>query len=150
MKQFSKRVELFLDDEEWKKKKKEKRKKGAFWPFVANTADLINNFNWKLDWSWPVACCIIWPAFRCCAHPKAGWNTFFQPVFRNCLAPAEKLKPEPNFCKLQKSKFSHPYQKCFWNFFEKESHFFSVKREIYCYFTRRLTSLQKEITFTTK
>ena len=24
-------------------------------------------------------CCVFWPAFWCCAHPKAGQNTFFQP-----------------------------------------------------------------------
>ena len=24
-------------------------------------------------------CCVFLPAFWCCAHPKAGWNTFFQP-----------------------------------------------------------------------
>ena len=22
-------------------------------------------------------CCVFWPAYRCCAQPKAGWNTFF-------------------------------------------------------------------------
>ena len=22
-------------------------------------------------------CCVFWPAFRCCAHSKAGQNTFF-------------------------------------------------------------------------
>ena len=22
-------------------------------------------------------CCVFWPAFWCCKHPKAGWNTFF-------------------------------------------------------------------------
>ena len=22
-------------------------------------------------------CCVFWPAFGCCAHPKAGWITFF-------------------------------------------------------------------------
>ena len=22
-------------------------------------------------------CCVFWPAFGCCTHPKAGWTTFF-------------------------------------------------------------------------
>ena len=26
-----------------------------------------------------VECCVFWPGFGCCAHPKAGRNTFFQP-----------------------------------------------------------------------
>ena len=26
-----------------------------------------------------LSCCIFWPAFRCCAHPKAGRNTFEGP-----------------------------------------------------------------------
>ena len=27
----------------------------------------------------PNVCCVFWPAFGCCAHPRAGWNTFVQP-----------------------------------------------------------------------
>ena len=26
-----------------------------------------------------VWCCVFWPAFGCCAHPKTGWINFFQP-----------------------------------------------------------------------
>ena len=26
-------------------------------------------------------CCVFWPAFRCCTHPKAGRNTFFTRSF---------------------------------------------------------------------
>ena len=39
---------------------------------------------WLLVWCWKVqqhnyslCCCVFWPAFGCCAHPKAGPNTFF-------------------------------------------------------------------------
>ena len=45
---------------------------------------------WKPDrYTWPelqtslvirsLWCCVFRPAFGCCTHPKAGWNTFFQP-----------------------------------------------------------------------
>ena len=32
-------------------------------------------------------CCVFWPAFGCCTHPKAGWNIFFSrfSTFFACL-----------------------------------------------------------------
>ena len=133
-----------------KKEKKRKKKERRFLAFCGKHRRPHKQFQLKTRLVITSCMLYISTSFQVLGTPESWSKHFFQPVFRNCLAPAEKLKPEPNFCKLQKSKFSHPYQKCFWNFFEKESHFFSVKREIYCYFTRRLTSLQKEITFTTK
>ena len=34
---------------------------------------------------YPNNCCVFWPAFKCCAHPKAGWKTFLLAVFTHFI-----------------------------------------------------------------
>ena len=35
----------------------------------------------KTIYYWATICCVFWPAFGCCAHPKTDWTTFFSVVF---------------------------------------------------------------------
>ena len=62
------------------------------------------------------ACCVFWPAFRCCAHLIAGQNMFFEPFsiffvnFKH-FAVISSLKSRKNIWKWTKNK---PTKRQFW------------------------------------
>ena len=55
--------------------------------------------------SFDLDCCVFWPAFWCCMHPKAGRNTFFshfQPVLSAfACQPAIRSSRKSLFCSYQ-------------------------------------------------
>ena len=57
--------------------------------------------KWKCICCWIGVCCVFWPGFGFCAHPKAGWNTVFQPFSTFFL----RFKPfSMNFCLKSRKK----------------------------------------------
>ena len=55
-------------------------------------------------------CCVFWPAFECCVHPKAGQNTFFSPfqplfVHFSPFSVISHLKSTNNVWKWTKNMF---------------------------------------------
>ena len=115
-----------------KRKKKRKKKERRFLAFCGKHRRPHKQFQLKTRLVITSCMLYISTSFQVLGTPESWSKHFFQPVFRNCLAPAEKLKPEPNFCKLQQSKFSHPkiqeyscnpYQKCFETFLRRKAIF---------------------------
>ena len=75
-------------------------KKFSIWYLLIPPRPVLPGYSYGV-WKASV-CCVFWPAFRCCAHQKAGWTTFFcrfqQKINRKKTNSRYPLKESTSFC----------------------------------------------------